>query len=125
MKRIAALLLVLLMMLSLLAACKKDEPNAAATTEETIDRVAIANAQLAREAYVIDIVMAHCGLDESMINVLSLNHYEETKTTDFFFLHGEIEYMYTVNYETGEILSYSSNVPTPPSAEETPTEAAE
>lgn len=114
MKRIFALILAA-MLLCVLTACNK-EP--AATTQETVDRESLANVQLEREAYVIGIVMAHCGLSEDQINVLSLNHYEDTQTVDFFFLHGEIEYMYTVNYETGEIVSYSSNVSTPPAADD-------
>ena len=120
MKRFFALLLAALMLLGLLTACGKEKPG---TTEATVDRESLANAQLERESYVVDVVMAHCGLNEEQINVLSLNTYEETKTVDFFFLHGEIEYMYSVNYETGEILSYSSHTPTPPADEPIPTES--
>lgn len=126
MKRFWILLLAALMLLSLLVACKKDSnTDVATTTLDTVNRESLANVQIEREAYVIEIVMAHCSLSKDDINVLSLNHNEETKLTDFFFLHGEIEYMYTVNYETGEIISYTSNVSSAPSAEENPTEAAE
>ena len=127
MKRFVALLLVALMMLSLLAACKKDEQPAAVatTTEETIDRAAIDNERMGYERYVIDIVMQHSGLAEEDINVLSLNQDVENKTIDFFFLYNDIEYIYTVNYETGEILSFENSASVAPSADEIPTEDAE
>lgn len=124
MKRFWILLLAALMLLSLLVACGKKD-TATPTTEETIDRASLANVQIEREAYVIDIVMTHCSLSKEDINVLSLNHDEEAKLTDFFFLHGEIEYMYTVNYETGEIISYSSTVAGAPVDDGLATEATE
>jgi len=109
MKRFVALLLAAMLLLCVFTACNKED--AASTTEETIDRESLANAQLERETYVVGIVMAHCGLSEDQINVMSLNSDLEAKTIDFFFLHGDIEYMYTVNYETGEILNFTSNTP--------------
>ena len=108
MKRFLALILAA-MLLCVFTACNNNDP--AVTTQETVDRESLANVQLERESYVIGIVMAHCGLSEDQIDVMSLNCNEEAKTIDFFFLHGEIEYVYTVNYETGDILSYSSNNP--------------
>ena len=109
-KRLIAAFILAAMCFALLAGCAKEEPahttDSAYTplTQEELD--ALIKLQTEREIKCLNIALTHAELAENEVNVLSLNYNEGTTTYDIFFVANGLVYTYTIDFESGKVVSF-------------------